>query len=105
MSSIEDGVRVKLSPTGEGLLVIGPSGHEVNVKSLEKLGALLQSMLLAQQKLPSGQGWSLGTAAAPLQDMVDDFLRRGGEVKRIGQIAKPSAAAIAGVSLEDLGLA
>lgn len=86
-------LRIRLT-NGE-LVLIAPSGQELRARSEAALGGLAKHLLEMQ-----GQSLEhrIGSPASPTQRMVDDFIARGGLVKKIGQRKKID------VSLEELGL-
>lgn len=73
-------LEIKLSPSGDGAEVALPSGHSIRVPLDERTGPILRRILFAQGDTRMHTG--IGTAAAPLQSMVEDWLAKGGEVKR-----------------------
>lgn len=95
-------IRVKLPHGAEGLAIITPSGNEIHVRTLSAVGGVLYEMLTSAQGQAT-QG--LGTTAAPVQSMIDDWLRSGGVIRRAErQNAAMRKALAAEISLEDLGL-
>jgi len=72
-------LQISLSSDGTALLVQTPSDTLVQVPANAKGMALLVDMLTAQL---SARSLSLGGKAVPTQDMVRDFLRSGGTVKK-----------------------
>lgn len=75
-------LEIKLASNGEGAEIITAGGHSVNVPLDERLGGIVARMLHAQAQ-SSGVAAGLGTKAKPLQSMVDEWLARGGSIKRI----------------------
>lgn len=92
-------LKVSLAADGTCLRVAWPNGHEVSVAAGDA-GALLQQVLQAEERGRSAPAGRLGTAAMPVQSMVDEFHRRGGRTKIVGR-RKPLPQ---GLTLEDLGL-
>lgn len=91
-------MRVELSPCGTKLLCFTREDHSVALPPDARAAAFLFNVL-REQALQTHR--ALGSATAPLQSMVDDFLRKGGRV----QVVVPKGPRVkVEICLEDLFL-
>lgn len=81
-------IELKLANDGNGAIGTFPDGFAIRVPLNERTGALLEQILTARQSNPQGK---LGTKSAPLQEMIDDFQRRGGKITQLAPIGAARA--------------
>ena len=82
---------IRIARDGAGLEVETPAGTSIRLPDDERAGALLMRLLLAQEQ---GTPQGVGTLASPTQETIEQWLARGGTIKRIGETAKRTAQAI-----------
>lgn len=96
-------ISIALSADGTGMEVTLPAGNALRIPLDHRTGPLLQRLLLGQQEASvHGRERAIGSANAPVQSMIDDYLRRGGVIKRIEPISKAAPSGKISIALGEL---
>lgn len=79
---------IAISADGTGAEVTLPAGNAIRIPLDHRTGELLQRLLIGQQEAASrGRERHIGSSAAPVQAMVDEYLRRGGVITKIAPLS------------------
>jgi hypothetical protein len=96
-------IEIKLAADGSGAELQLAGGHSVNVPLDHRTGGIIARILHAQaQAERQGSRVGPGHSAAPLQSMIDDYVRRGGVVTRIEPKVPASERPKVAINLGDL---